>query len=164
MLAAAVASSPGLGLAEGRCRPGEPGPAIMIEARGLKDRRGVLRAELYPPDDADFLADDNVLVSQGKTFRRSEIALPAAGPVRICIRVPAPGRYTLALLHDRDANHRFSVLTDGIGFPGNPAIRRARPQASEATIVAGPGITTTDIILNYHRGLFAFGPLERRPR
>ena len=67
---ALIPSTPDLGQAEGRCRPGERGPAFEITVDGLKDRRGTFKLEVYPDNDTDFLADDNVLVSAGKTFRR----------------------------------------------------------------------------------------------
>ncbi len=72
MAAAMIPSSPDLGKAEGRCRPGEPGPALLVNVEGLKDRKGNLKLEVYPADDRDFLQDDNVLVSRGKVFRRVE--------------------------------------------------------------------------------------------
>jgi len=157
-----IPSTPALGVAEGRCRPNEPGPALLITAVGLKDRRGRLRAELYPPGDDDFLADDNVLVMRGATFRRVEIPVPPAGPARLCIRVPRPGIYTLSLLHDRDANRRFSLSIDGIGFANNPRLGWRRPAASAVRFRAGPGLTSLDIVLNYRRGLMSFGPIGGR--
>ena len=155
-----VTSNPDLGKAEGQCRVGETGPALMIVANGLKDRKGLLRAELYPDNDEDFLADDNLLIEAGKTFRRVEIAVPASGPVQLCIRVPGAGNYSLSLLHDRDSNRKFGLSTDGIGFPGNPRLGWSKPDADEAHLVAGPGLTTVPITLNYRHGLFSFGPLK----
>ncbi len=46
----------------------------------------------------------------------------ASGPTLLCIRVPAPGRSALFVLHDRDGDGRFGVLRDGAGFAGNPRI------------------------------------------
>ena len=153
-------SSPELGKAEGACRKNESGPALIVDAIGLRDRKGWLKVEVYPDNDDDFLQDDNMLVAAGKTFRRAEIVVPEQGPVELCVRVPAPGRYTLSLLHDRDQNHRFNLLTDGIGFPGNPKLGWSRPRASQGLVTAGPGITRLDIRLSYYRGLFSFGPLK----
>ena len=158
-LGVAMASSPDLGKREGRCRTDEPGPAIIVDAQGLKDRRGLLRLELYPDDDADFLADDNVLLSAGKTFARTELPVPATGPASLCIRVPRPGRYALSLLHDRNANRKFDLSGDGIGFPGNPRLTWSRPRAAQASVTAGPAITHIAIRLNYRRGL-AMRPME----
>jgi len=164
LAAATLPSRPELGMAEGRCRPNEAGPAILVTAMGLKDRKGLIRAELYPPDDPDFLADDNVLIAAGKTFRRVEMQVPKDGPVRLCIRAPGPGVYTLALLHDRDMNRKFGFLSDGIGFPGNPRIGHSQPPAPAARISVGAGITPTSITLNYYHGLFSFGPIKDGPR
>lgn len=159
---AQVESSPNLGKAEGQCRANEPGPAAIITVVGLKDRAGLLRAELYPDNDNDFLEDDNILVNAGKTFRRVEIPVPAAGAVQLCIRTPGPGSYTLSLLHDRDSNRKFGLSSDGVGFPGNPRLGLSKPSAAAARFVAGPGITDISIRLNYRKGLFSFGPLRER--
>lgn len=164
LLAAAAVllpSSPDLGKREGACRPNEPGPAVMIDVLGLKDRAGLLRAELYPAVEGDFLADDNVLIAAGKTFARVDMGIPATGSVRLCIRVPHPGRYALSLLHDRNANLKLDLSGDGIGFPGNPRLGWSKPHADKAAFQAGAGLTTIDIRLNYRRGLF-MRPLEDR--
>ncbi|KXU31749.1 hypothetical protein A0J57_17365 [Sphingobium sp. 22B] len=161
LLAAAIPSTPDLGKAEGQCRVDEKGPAFLVDVNGLKDRKGRLKLELYPADDADFLADDNLLVAAGKPFRRVEVAVPATGPVQLCIRAPGPGTYALSLLHDRDANRRFSLSVDGIGFPGNPKLGWSRPSAAAARAVVGSGPAHIGIIVNYRRGLLSFGPVEK---
>lgn len=161
MAGAALLSTPDLGTHEGRCRTDEAGPALLIEAVGLKDRMGLLRAELYPAVDGDFLADDNVLIAAGKIFARVDMALPPSGPVRLCIRVPRPGRYALSLLHDRNANRKFDLSEDGIGFPGNPRLGWSKPKAARASVEAGRGLTPVEIRLNYRRGL-SLRPLEVR--
>ena len=160
----ALRSTPDLGTANAACRPDEPGPAVMILAEGLKDRSGLLRAELYPANDRDFLADDNILVSQGKTFRRVTIPVPSKGPVNLCIRAPAPGIYALALLHDRNGDGKFSILQDGFGFPGNPRLGWSRPRASSAAITVGSAVGSTSIVFNYKRGLLSFGPIDEPPQ
>ncbi|RXD05897.1 DUF2141 domain-containing protein [Sphingomonas sp. UV9] len=154
-------STPALGTAAARCRLHEPGPALIVDVDGLKDRVGILRAELYPARDGDFLADDNVLVGQGKTFRRAVLAVPATGPVSLCLRVPEPGTYALSVVHARDGGHGFSLLHDGIGFAGNPKLGHSKPHADQASIVVHAGLTTTHVVMNYRNGLFSFGPLKR---
>jgi len=161
LIAAAIVSTRSLGVAEGVCRRPEPGPAIMVSVAGLKDRAGLLRLELYPDNDADFLADDNQLMAAGKTFARADLPVPSAGPVSLCIRVPHPGRYALSLLHDRDGNLKFGMFSDGIGFPGNPRLGWSKPKAANASILAGPGITHATIVLNYRHG-FGMRPLVQR--
>ena len=159
--AAAIPSSPSLGKAEGLCRPGEPGPTLIVQVIGLRDRAGLLKLEVYPPNDQDFLGDDNILVSAGKTFRRVEERLPESGPVTLCVRVPAAGAYCVSLLHDRNSDGRFSISTDGIGFAGNPTLGWSKPKAAAARVLAGPGRTEISIVLNYRKGAFRFAPLSR---
>ncbi|MEE4451413.1 DUF2141 domain-containing protein [Novosphingobium resinovorum] len=150
---AAIPSTPDLGKAQARCRPDERGPAFEVEVAGLKDRVGKLKLEVYPANDRDFLADDNLLVGAGKTFRRIEVPVPASGPVRLCVRVPAAGAYAVSLLHDRDGNRKFGWKVDGIGFAGNPRLGWSKPKAERATAVAGGTPTPIVIVLNYRRGL-----------
>lgn len=161
MAAKPVPSSPSLGKAEATCRANESGPALLVTAAGLKDHKGLLRAELYPDNDSDFLADDNVLINAGKAFRRTDLDLKPGIPATLCLRVPAPGQYALSLLHDRDRNLKFGVFADGIGFSGNPRLKRSKPKAASAVVVAGPGLTHVTITLNYLRGL-SFSPLGRK--
>jgi uncharacterized protein (DUF2141 family) len=160
LMAAALRSSPDLGIAEGRCRPGEPGPAFLVNVQGLHDRQGRIKVEVYPSNSQDFLADDNVLINAGKTFRRVDVPVPASGPVQLCIRVPQAGAYSLMVLHDRDSNHRFSLGGDGVGFGGNPRLGLGRPSAAQTRVVAGPQVTPISVIINYRRGM-AYRPLGR---
>lgn len=153
-------STPDLGIAAGQCRPRETGPAVIVVPTGLKDRKGKLRVEVYPANDEDFLADDNVLVMAGKTFRRAEIPLPAQGPVEVCIRLPAPGAFSIIVLHDRDSNRKFGLSSDGVGFPGDPRLGLAKPRSAAAQFDAGRGVGRVEVRMNYRRGLFGFGPLK----
>jgi uncharacterized protein (DUF2141 family) len=160
LAAAPVPSTPDLGIAEGRCRANEPGPAFLVTIDGLKDRAGRLKLEVYPSNDQDFLSDDNVLINAGKTFRRAEMTLPAQGNVEMCIRIPAAGAYSLSLLHDRDSNRKFGLSVDGIGFAGNPKLGWSKPKAAATRVIAGAGVNPISIRMNYRTGLLSFGPLR----
>lgn len=157
---AVMPSTPDLGKAGAQCRPNEDGPAFLVRVEGLKDRKGHLKLEAYPANDADFLEDDNILIGQGKVFRRVEAPVPRRGPVQLCLRVPRPGTYALSLLHDRDGNRKFGLSVDGIGFAGNPRLGTAKPGAEEASATAASGPTRITIVMNYRRGLLSFRPLE----
>lgn len=160
ILAAFIPSTPDLGKAEGQCRANESGPAFLVDIVGLKDRQGTLKLELYPSNDEDFLADDNILVMAGKAFRRVETPVPASGPVQLCIRAPAPGTYSLSVLHDRDRNRKFAWTIDGIGFPGNPKLGWSKPKAAATRATVGSGVAHVSVTMNYRRGLLSFGPLK----
>jgi uncharacterized protein (DUF2141 family) len=153
MAAASIASTPSLGIAEGQCRTPETGPAFLVEVAGLRDRAGRLKLELYPANDHDFLADDNVLIAAGKPFARVDIPVPAQGPITLCIRAPHPGRYALSLLHDRNGNHRFDLSGDGVGFTGNPRLGWSKPSAATASAAVGESPTRVTVVLNYRHGL-----------
>jgi len=140
------------------CRAGR-GPAIQVNVQGLKDRRGELWLELYPPTPDDFLSADTDLIAQGKIFRRTRSRLPAAGSVEICIRVPRPGRYALMLRHNRVERDKFSFWSDGAGVAANQSLGRSRPRLDQALVTAGPGVTVVAIKMQYLRGL-SFSPLD----
>ena len=153
LVAATLQSAPDLGTAEGKCRSNELGPSFLVNVEGLKDRTGKLKLEVYPARDPDFLADDNILISAGKVFRRVEQPVPSSGPVAVCVRVPSAGSYAVSLLHDRDGDRKFGWRIDGIGFAGNPRLGWSKPRASAASAVARSGPTQISIVMNYRRGL-----------
>lgn len=141
------------------CISGE-GPAIQVNVSDLKDRTGLLRLELYPANEKDFMRPDMDLVAEGKVFRRVTIDAPSAGPVSLCIRVPRPGRYALLFLHSRRAQDKFDFWKDGVGLRSNVRIGRARPRVDDAAIDVGSGVAVVDIKAQYLRGLGGFGPLR----
>ncbi|WP_082730963.1 MULTISPECIES: DUF2141 domain-containing protein [unclassified Sphingomonas] len=138
----------------------DSGPAIRVNVTGLKDRVGRLKLELYPANEQDFLKDDRDLRAEGKFFRRIWAPMPPSGPVAICIKAPAPGRYALLFTHDRDGRNKFDFWKDGAGFPSNVKLGRARPKLHQAVINVGDGVTTTNIRAQYLRGLSGFGPIR----
>ncbi len=136
------------------------GPAIQASIVGLKDRAGEVKLEIYPANEQDFLRDDYLLVQEHKVFRRVTARTPQSGPVEMCIKVPAPGRYALLFTHNRDGKSKFDFWTDGAGFPSNLRMGRSKPKLAQAIIDVGPGITTTSIRAQYLRGFSGFGPMK----
>jgi uncharacterized protein (DUF2141 family) len=160
LTAAYLPSTPDLGKAEAQCRANETGPAFMVDVTGLKNRTGRIKVEVYPANDQDFLADDNVLIMAGKTFRRAEAAAPASGDARFCLRLPGPGRYAVSVLHDTDSNRKFNWTHDGIGFSANPKLGWSKPKAASVAVNAGAGLTPLRIVMNYRNGLMSVGPVK----
>lgn len=157
----ALKSTPDLGKAEGRCRPGESGPALLVEAVGMKDRTGNMKLEVYPSNEKDFLADDNILVAAGKTFRRVEVPVPQSGPVVLCVRIPGPGTYAVSVLHDRNTDRRFNWKIDGIGFSGNPKLGWSKPNYRKSSVsVSSGGVSRIAVTMNYKNGL-GVSPLKK---
>ena len=148
-----------LGSDAAACNPGG-GPAILVETVGLKDRKGRVKLELYPANEADFLEDDSKLIAAGKTFRRVWTGIPAAGPVAICIRVPHPGRYALLVTHDRDGKNKFNFFSDGAGFPGEGKLGMSRPKVDRAIVDVGNATAERVVRMQYLRGLSGFAPIR----
>jgi uncharacterized protein (DUF2141 family) len=132
-------------------------PAILATIAGLKDRKGIVKLELYPATQEDFTRDDHDLIAAGKTFRRITVTPPAAGPVALCIRVPAPGRYALLFTHNRDGQNKFRYTIDGAGLPGNRRIGMSKPKVGAAIVDVGAGTLPVTIRTQY-LGLFGFSP------
>jgi uncharacterized protein (DUF2141 family) len=136
------------------------GPAILVNVVGLKDRKGELKLELYPANEQDFLKDDRDLIKQGKLFRRIRVPTPAAGNVRLCMRVPRPGRYALLFTHNRDGKNKFNFWSDGAGFVATQKLGRSRPKLGQAVIEVPGGVVSVSIRAQYLRGLGGFGPVK----
>ena len=95
----ALRSTPDLGKAEGRCRVDERGPAFIVEVAGLKDRAGLLKLEVYPPDEDDFLAE---FAKRGvRTARVINITPPTATHTLRFAQADAPTQRALTALKDK---------------------------------------------------------------
>src|SRR3546814_10684460 len=71
----------------------------------------------------------------------------------VCVPLPGPGTYALVVLHDRDANGRLSVWSDGVGFSRNPKLGLSKPDYSRVKVTLPSGTTDIDVLLNYRQGL-----------
>lgn len=148
-LALALAAVPGAAQAVGpdaaACRNG--GSGILVTVDGFRARTGNVRVALYGSDPSRFLA-------RGQTLRKIDLPVARSGPMQICVAVPSPGRYAVAVRHDMDGNGR-SGWSDGGGFSRNPDISLAslRPRYESVAISAGRGVTPVRVVLNYRFGL-----------
>lgn len=134
-----------------RCASGAAAPALLVNVQGLKATRGTVRIQLYGANPADFLA-------KGKKLRRIDV--PVTGTtMQVCMALPRPGKYAVAVRHDADAN-RKSGWNDGGGFSRNPKISLTslRPKHSQVAITVPGGIQRINVVMNYRRGL-SIGPL-----
>ena len=149
--AAAAASAAALGPDAPACNAGNRS-AILVGVTGFKVRSGRVRVQLYGGDAADFLA-------KGKKLRRIDLPVTAAGPMNICVAVPGPGTYAVAVRHDADGNNR-SGWTDGGGFSNNPKISllSLKPSHRSVAITVGRAIKPISVVLNYRSG-FKIGPV-----
>jgi uncharacterized protein (DUF2141 family) len=130
----------------GRCAASAHGPAVLIDIRGFAAATGYVRVQSYPATRAAWLA-------KGEWINRIEApARPAGGAMRFCMPVPEPGKYGIAVRHDRDGNGQTDIMRDGGGFSNNPSVsifNLGKPGIEKAAFYAGPGVTKITITLKY---------------
>lgn len=164
--AAAVAApapeeaQPSLSTHDPACPADHAGPSVLVRVTGFKDRAGQLRVELYPGTAEDFLSPGRALRAAGKVFQRIDIPTPPEGDGEVCVALPAPGIYAVAVLHDRNTDGRLNPFSDGYGFPNNPRLGYGKPDVADVAFTAGEGRLALDVVLNYWNG-FSARPLRR---
>jgi len=81
-----------------------------VNVKNVKSASGLVAVTLYADNSKKFL------VKHGSLYVGR---VPAkAGTTRVCIYVPKPGVYAVAVYHDQDGNRKFN--RSGIGFPKEP--------------------------------------------
>lgn len=127
--------------------------AVRVVISGFKNRSGAVRVQVYGPGPAGFLA-------KGKWLKRVEVPAASAVGSAICIALPGPGRYAIAVRHDADRNGK-SGWDDGGGFSRNPRISllRLKPQFEQVAITVGREVVDVAVVMNYRRGL-SIGPIR----
>lgn len=132
------------------CAAGKPG--VLVHVAGLKQARGQLKISLYGSDRDRWLA---------KKGRISRMKIPVTGrSMDICMPVPAPGRYAVAVHHDFNLNGERD-RHDGGGFSRNPRVSLFNPKPSfeKAAFNVGTGPARVGVTLLYIKGL-SVGPAE----
>ena len=152
-LAAALIGAPAMAAPTGdaaACARGDS--AVLVRVDGFKARQGVLRVQIYGGNPADFLA-------KGKKLRRIDVPVARSGRMEVCVDLPGPGNYAVAVRHDMDGNGK-SGWNDGGGFSRNPdiSLTHLRPSYRDVVIQVGRGVRPVDVTLNYRRGL-SIGPV-----
>ena len=103
---------------------------LYVTVSNIRSARGLIAVSLYADDRSKFLA------KRGSLYVGRVAA--AAPTTRMCIHLPAPGTYALAVYHDEDGNRKFKrsgigLPAEGYGFSNNastifglPAFRSVR--------------------------------------
>lgn len=133
------------------CRAGSNQPALLVNVTGFKSRAGRVRVQIY--DGSNFLM-------KGKRVRRIDLPVTAAA-MSICVAVPGPGTYAVAVRHDLDGDNKSGDWSDGGGFSRNPKISLLdlKPSFSEVAVPVGRGPRALQVVLNYRQG-FSIGPVR----
>lgn len=129
-----------------QCAPGK-GPAVRIAVSGLKSSSGNLFVRAYPAKSSDWL--------KSKRYVMRVDAAPQAGSMTVCVPLPAPGDYAIAVQHDANGNRQTDVSSDGAGMSNNPGIKKILglvprpPSVNQVRLTAGEGITRMSISMQY---------------
>ncbi|MGP7796364.1 DUF2141 domain-containing protein [Sphingomonas sp. CLY1604] len=130
------------------CTAGTP-HRVLVSIRGLRASSGGVRVQLY--EESGFL-------DKGRWLARVEA--PAAGKrnVEVCVPVPRPGTYGIAVRHDANANGK-SDGGDGGAFSRDPklSILRLKPAFAQVAVPLGAGTSRVSVTMNYRHGL-SIGP------
>jgi uncharacterized protein (DUF2141 family) len=141
----AAALGPDASLCESGARP-----AILVRVVGLKNRVGPVRIRTFGGSPATYFDKRTAL-------KRTEVNVPANGPVEICMAVPGPGTYAVDLRHDANRNGKTDQA-DGGGTSGNPKVSmfdmlfKRKPAASQVAVKVGHGVAVVPIVVNYVQG------------
>jgi uncharacterized protein len=126
---------------------GTPSPyRLFVNVDKVRDNRGLIAVTLYTDDRSRFLAKRGSLYV-GRVAARQ-------GRTRVCIHVPRPGTYALAVYHDADADRSFDrtglgLPAEGFGFSNNPPTFLGLPNFNSVRIrVPRTGLSTA-IRLHY---------------
>lgn len=142
----APATAASLGPDAEACRAGSREPAILVNVKGFRRPTGFVRVQLHGSNAATWL---------GNKTHMKRIELPVSQAVMpVCVRVPAPGRYAIAVRHDEDGDKKMT-RRDGGGYSRNPdlSITHLKPSYEESSFSVGNGTTSIDVTLNYLFGL-----------
>jgi len=133
-----------LGADAAACRAGRP--SILVNVQGISQRTGNIRVALYN-NPATFL-------DRGQTLRKINVPV-SAGQMRICIAVPGPGQYAVAVRHDVDGDNARGDWSDGGGFSRNPRLSlvRLRPRFGDVAVNVRQGVLGVNVVLLYRFGL-----------
>ena len=133
------------------CESGKP--SIEVVVSGFKQASGTLKVTLYNGDPARYL------VHNGK-LRNVVVPVRSGAPMEVCIAVPTPGLYAVAIFHDVSGDNQKD-RGDGGGYSRNPklSIFNLKPGFNQTGFRVGNGPVRTSITLLYARGL-SIGPVK----
>lgn len=146
LLLAGLAVAPAVSRAQATCE-GDPGDTkLHIVVQGVRSSDGVMTATLYGADPAKFLKGGGEL----KVWRES-----AKAPLtEMCVWLPGPGTYAVAIYHDAKRAYRltrgpFGVPNQDYGFSRNPHLFLGPPSLRATNFPATAGDNTVFIKLRY---------------
>jgi len=93
-----------------------------IQVSNLVSAEGNIRVQIYNDNPDDWLA-------KGRKLVRVDVPVDPEGyeNQRVCVPVPDAGTYAFVVLHDKNANGKADIFTEGFGFSNNPKLGLSKP-------------------------------------
>jgi uncharacterized protein (DUF2141 family) len=129
------------------CNPAEPNQVrLRVSVNGMRSTKGHIIVTIYPDDAAHFL-DGAYRVARA----RASVTLPET---QVCIVVPAPGVYAVALFHDDNDDGHFDTTLlglpeKGFGFSRNPTLFVGPPSLDQVKSLARYGDNPIAVHMKY---------------
>jgi uncharacterized protein (DUF2141 family) len=126
---------------------GTPSPIrLFVNVDNVRSSRGLIAVTLYTDERRKFLA------KRGSLYVGRVPARP--GRTRVCIHVPRPGTYALAVYHDADSDRSFDrtgigLPDEGFGFSNNPPTFLGLPNFSRVRLNVPRTDLSTTVRLHY---------------
>jgi len=119
---------------------------LLVRVENVKSSRGLIAVTLYTDVRRKFLAKRGSLYV-GRVPARQ-------GRTEVCIHVPAPGIYALAVYHDADSDRGFDrtslgLPSEGFGFSNNPPTFLGMPNFGSVRISVPRSGVRTMVKLKY---------------
>jgi uncharacterized protein (DUF2141 family) len=129
-----------------RCAGPPSATRLFVDVDHVRAGRGVVAVTVFADDPKKFL------VKLGSLYVGRA---PAAVPVtRLCLNLPRPGVYALAVYHDANSNGKFDrtalgLPAEGYGFSNNPAIWFGPPSFNAVKFTVARSGLRTGIRMKY---------------
>lgn len=148
LLCAALAAPAGAQHTTAGCTAATP-HRVIVTVRGLRPSGGAVRVQLY---------DEEGFLQKGRWLARVEAPGSGRRSVELCVPVPRPGIYGIAVRHDANGNGK-SDGGDGGAFSRDPklSILRLKPAFAQVAVPLSAGVNRVSVTANYRHGL-SIGP------
>jgi len=119
---------------------------VLVSVKGVRSDDGLVAALIYDNNPDNFLKN-------GRKLHR--VRQPASsGLTTVCLPMPEPGAYAIAVFHDENANKRLDrgflgIPSEGYGFSNNPGFRFGVPELQEVLIDLKGGRVEVQVELTY---------------
>lgn len=117
-------------------------PRVLVDVNGIATAEGTLRVQIYSDNPDDFLVS-------GKKVTRVDVPT-VEGHQSVCVTFPSAGKFSMAVMHDKNANGKADIFTEGFGFSNNPKLGFGPPDHKDTVFSVDEGVKRMDVELTYY--------------